>query len=108
MPSKRCDMPAAEYVKLGIGIKVLKLWESIGPKWPQIAVLLLSKGEYKEFHKNPKNYLNGFKIFGKTPTKKVTRCHLASVMSSASTYAVIVRHDNYCTSVSTSSSKVEL
>ncbi len=101
-------MPAAEYMKLGKGIEVLKLWESIGPKWPQIAVLLLSKDEYKEFHKNPKNYLNGFKVFGKKRTKKVIRCHLAKVMSSAPTYVVVLRHDNYCTSIGTSSSKVEL
>jgi len=88
---------------LGKGIKVLKLWESIGPKWPQIAVLLLSKGEYKEFLKSPKNYLNGFKIFGRTPTAKVFRCHLASVKSSSSTYVVTANHENYCTSTATSS-----
>ncbi len=96
-------MPFAEYEKLGKGIEVLKLWESIGPKWPQIAVLLLSKDEYKKFLKNPKNYLNGFKIFDKTPTKKVFRCRLAKVKPSSSTYAVIVNHDYSCTSVATSS-----
>jgi hypothetical protein len=103
-------MRARSWTTVGKGIEVLKLWESTGPKWPQIAVLLLSRDEYKAFLKNPKNYLNSFKIFGKTPTKKVSRCRLASVKphNPPSTYAVIVEHDWNCTSVAMSSSKVTL
>jgi hypothetical protein len=103
-------MPPVKYVQLGKGVLVLRLWESIGPTWPQIAILLLSKEEYKEFLKNPKNYLNGFKVYDKTPTKKVTRCHLARVQphNPPSTYLVIVKHDMDCTSVAISSSTVEL
>jgi hypothetical protein len=103
-------MRARSWTKVGKGIEVLKLWETTGPKLPQIAVLLLSKEEYKKFLKNPKNYLNGFKIFGETPTKKVSRCHLASVKphNPPSTYAVITKHDWNCTSVATSSSNVTL
>jgi hypothetical protein len=99
-------MPAAKYKKLAKGIEVLKLWDSIGPKWPQIAVLQLSKDEYKKFLKDGKNYLNSLKVFGKTPTKEVSTCHLASVKSHnpPSTYVVIIKHDKDCTSVATSSS----
>jgi len=102
-------MPAAKWKKLGKGIHAVKLWNTIGPRWPQIVVLGLSKDEYKEFHKNPKNYLNGFKLFGKTPTKEVSTCHLASVKphNPPATYVVIVKHDKDCTSVATSSSAVK-
>lgn len=102
-------MPEAKWKKLGKGIQAVKLWDTIGPKFPQIVVLRLSKDEYKEFHKNPKNYLNGFKVFGKKPTKKVTRCHLASVKPGKPTaaYMVIAKHEMDCTSVATSSSKVK-
>lgn len=101
-------MRARSWTKVGKGIEVLKLWETTGPKLPQIAVLLLSKEEYQTFLKNPKDYLNDFKIFGNTPTTKVSRCHLVSVKpgNPPSTYAVVAKHDWNCTSVATSSSKV--
>jgi hypothetical protein len=100
-----CKMPEAKWKKVGKGIEVLKLWESVGPEWPQIAILRQSKEEYKEFLKSPKKYLNGFKIFDKTPTKKVTACHLAGVKPGdpTSTYVVIAKHEKDCTSVATSS-----
>jgi hypothetical protein len=100
-------MPEAKYEKVVKGLEVLKLWESVGPEWPQIAILRQSKEEYKEFLKSPKKYLNGFKIFGKMPTKKVTRCHLAGVKPSSSTYIVVAKHESDCTSVSTSSNSVK-
>jgi hypothetical protein len=100
-------MPEAKWKKVEKGLEVLKLWESVGPEWPQIAILRQSKEEYKEFLKSPKKYLNGFKIFGKTPTKKVFRCHLASVTPSSSTYIVVAKHDTDCTSVGTSSNHVK-
>jgi hypothetical protein len=107
MLHRRCNMPAGRWKKVGKGIEVLKLWESIGPEWPQIALLLLSKEEYKEFLKNPKNYLNGFKIFDTTPTRKVTRCHLASVKPTTATYMIVAKHEMDCTCVAMSSSNVK-
>ena len=103
-------MPDAKYTTLGKGIKAVKLWESIGPKWPQIAILELSSEEYKKFHKNPKSYLNGMKIFGKTPTRKVFRCRLAPIRPKkpGSVYIVHTRHEMDCTSVVSSSSQVKL
>lgn len=100
-------MPGAEYKVLGKGVKAVRLWESIGPKWPQIAVLLLSKNEYKEFLKNPKKYLNELKLYGTKKTKKVHRCHLAHVSTHA-TYAVISKHQKDCTSVVSSSFGIPL
>jgi hypothetical protein len=98
-------MPAAEWKKLGKGIEAVKLWESIGPQWPQIAILRLSQDEYKKFLKTPKDYVNDHQIFGKTPTKKVSRCQLASVKSGQPTaqYVVIAKHEMDCVSLITSS-----
>jgi hypothetical protein len=102
-------MPAAKWKKLGKGIRAVKLWNTIGPKFPQIVVLRLSKDEYKEFLKHPKNYLNGFKVFGKTPTKEVNPLKLASIKSGKPTasYLVVAKHEMDCTSVAISSSSVK-
>lgn len=103
-------MPNAEYKVLGKGIKAVKLWESIGPQWPQITVLELSSVEYKEFLKNPRSYLNELKIYGKKPTRKVFRCRLARFQPKkpGATYVVMTKHDEDCTTLATSSSKVVL
>lgn len=103
-------MPGAEYKTLGKGIKAVRLWESIGPKWPQIAILELSSTEYEKFLKSPKKFLNDLKIFGKKLTRKVFRCRLARIMPKkpGSTYVVSSWHDVDCTTVAGSSSKVVL
>lgn len=102
-------MPAAKWKKLAKGIEIVKLWEIIDLAWPQVAVLLLSKDEYKKFLKDPKNYLNGFKVFGKTPTKEVALCHPASEESgNPAQFVVIVSHDKDCTSTGIASSSVKL
>jgi hypothetical protein len=102
-------MPAAKWKKLGKGIEAVKLWESIGPEWPQIAILRLSKDEYKKFLKTPKDYLNDLRIFGKTPTKEVSRCQLAGLKSGQPTarYVVIAKHEMDCVSLITSSQNVK-
>lgn len=103
-------MPQAEYTTLGKGVKAVRLWQSIGPKWPQIAVLELSSAEYKQFLKNPKSYLNGLNFFGKKLTRKVFRCRLAPINPKKpnTDYVVIVKHEIDCTSLSSSSSAVKL
>jgi hypothetical protein len=107
IPGGGCKMPAAKWKKLGKSFKVLKLWESIGPEWPQIAILLLSKDEYKKFLKNPRDFLNDHKVFDKTPTKEVSRCHLATLKRGTAMYVVIAKHEMDCTSVVTSSNNVK-
>ncbi len=99
-------MQAPKYVNLGKGIKALELWKSIGPKWPQIAILLLSSEEYRKFLKNPKNYLNEHKIFGNKETRKVIRCDLARFQPKKprTVYALTLKHDWTCTSSAGSSS----
>jgi len=106
------EISAPEWKKLGEGVQVLKLWESIGPQWPQVVVLKLSAEEYKDLLKNPKEYLNKMKIFGDQPTRKVVRCHLARIKEKASEspspeYIVIGKHDYDSTSIVTSSSYVK-
>jgi hypothetical protein len=109
MPDGRCIMPVAKWKKLGKDIDIVKLWEIIDLEWPQVAVLLLSKDEYKKYLKNPKDYLNGFKVFGETPTREVTLCHPASEKSgNPAQFVVIVSHDKDCTGTGISSSSVKL
>src|SRR5262249_18433714 len=45
--------------------KVLRLWEepSLGPKWPQIALLQLSAERQKELQWNPLEFYKKYKIF---------------------------------------------
>ena len=102
-------MPVIKWQVLGKGIQVLKLWQSIGPKWPQIAVLRLSRVEYERFLKNPKTYFKEFKVFGKTPTRKVVRCRLVRVDAKKpdAEYVVVGEHCVDCTTPVSSSAKVE-
>jgi hypothetical protein len=108
-PKEQKENPAPEWKKLGEGVQVLKLWESIGPQWPQVVLLKLSREEYKEFHKHPMEYLNKLKVFGDTPTRRVVRCHLARIeekvaKSPSIEYLVVGKHDYDSTSLVTSSS----
>jgi hypothetical protein len=59
------------WVTLKPGLKVFRLWESIGPDWPQVAVLRLSGAEYKEFAKDPRQYINYNHIFTKDVNKVI-------------------------------------
>ena len=61
---------------------------------PEFAVLRLSAGRYKEFKKNPKDFLNDQKTFGK-PVKKVVSFRESAPQTQAPTDAywyVIVSH----------------
>jgi hypothetical protein len=46
------------------GIKVLKLWETTGPKQPQIAILQLSSATYKDLQRDAKAFADSYMIFG--------------------------------------------
>jgi len=45
------------------GVEVLRLWESTGPKQPQIAILQLSNEKYKELKKNVKAFMDSRNIY---------------------------------------------
>jgi hypothetical protein len=57
--------PAPTWVKLAGEVQVLRLWDTTGPKWPQIALLRLPETEYGKFEETPTEYVNGLKIFPK-------------------------------------------
>ncbi|HEY7329045.1 MAG TPA: hypothetical protein VH592_15490 [Gemmataceae bacterium] len=42
-----------KYVEVTSGIKVLRPWETVGPAWPQIAIIELSLERHREFHDDP-------------------------------------------------------
>jgi hypothetical protein len=46
------------------GVQVLKLWETTGPKQPQIAIFQLTSEAYKDLHRDPKAFVDGYMIFG--------------------------------------------
>jgi hypothetical protein len=52
-----------EWKTLEPGLQVLRLWESIGPKQPQIAILQLTSEKYKELKQDPKTFVDGHNIF---------------------------------------------
>lgn len=96
---------AARWINLGKGIKVLKLWKTIGPRQPQIAILQLSSERYKAFVRDPKSFVNGFEIFGPRRTRRVVRFRLARLAAKEpdAMYALILNHQMDCTSSAISS-----
>jgi len=52
-----------EWKTIEPGVRVLRLWESVGPDQPQVAVLQLSSEKYKELRKNVKAFLDSRNIF---------------------------------------------
>lgn len=54
-----------QWKTVGDGIPVIKLWETAGPEWPQIAMLDLSNEQYKKLKNDPSTFTNGYKIFPK-------------------------------------------
>jgi len=62
---KPTPAPGAQWETLSDGTKVLKVWEKIGPDWPQIALFYLTNDLYKEMEKDPSTFVNTRKIFPK-------------------------------------------
>lgn len=56
--------PSPDWKTLKPGIQVLKLWETIGPTQPQIALFQLSSEAYKDLQRDPKAFADGYNIFG--------------------------------------------
>ena len=107
------EMPVTDFKKLKVGVQVLRLWESIGPKWPQIAILRLSAEEYELFLKHPVDYLNDHQVYPpEHAARKFDGCRLAHVEKKdrkpGTECVVILRHDITSTSVGTSSCRVQL
>jgi len=102
-----------EWKKLGEGVQVLRLWESVGPKWPQIALLRLSVEEYKDFLDHPVDYLNDHKVYpSEYPARKFVGCQLAPIpkkdpAKQNAECLLMLRHDITSTSVGTSSCSVQ-
>jgi hypothetical protein len=92
------------------GVKVLKLWDTVGPKWPQVVLLQLSKEEYEKLLKDPKEYINNLNVLGESSTHKVFKCRLAAVKESDpsnTVYLVMFKHEMDTTTQMLSSSNVK-
>jgi hypothetical protein len=101
---------APRWEKLSDEIQVMKLWKgSEGPRWPQVAALLLSIDEYKRYLEAPENYVNGYKIFAPSSTEKIFGCDYAfppkapTKDSGKAQCLVLVKHEQTTTSTGTSS-----
>src|SRR5277367_3004591 len=102
-------MPETKWDFLAKGIHVLKLWDTIGPLSPQIAVLRLSGTEYKKFLKDPTKYFNEHKVFGKTPTHKVDVFQVGPPIKKIlpGTEYIVVGHHEFTTTTSATVSALE-
>jgi hypothetical protein len=103
-------MPDAKWKPFGKGVKVLSLWDTIGPAWPQIVLLQLSKEEYQKFLKHPPDYVNDLKVLGSSSTHKVSKFDMAPVKKGAlsnTTYMIVLKHEMETTSSVFSSSNVK-
>lgn len=99
-----------EWKILREGVKVLKLWDTVGPKWPQVVLLQLSKEEYEKLLKDPKEYINNLNVLGESSTHKVFQCRLAAVKESDpsnTVYLVMFKHEMDTTTQMLSSSNVK-
>lgn len=84
----------AAWVTLKPGLKVFRLWESIGPKQPEIAILWLSGAQYKEFAGDQKQFLNENHIFPKAVNKIVAKSELGPDKEHEdSDWLAVIEHD---------------
>lgn len=65
MKVKNSTSKLAKWDTLKDGTRVLRLWETIGPEWPQLALLELTNEQYKKLIENPTEYINQRSIFPK-------------------------------------------
>lgn len=102
--------------KLPDGAQILRLWteKDVAGKEPQIAILRLTDAQYKNFTSSPKNYLEGYDVFGKDRDGKKYRLDriISRVDLSVSTryatakpkagasdpWTIVVEHNYWCDS----------
>lgn len=63
--TRRKQLSSSDWKTPDKDVKVLKLWETSGPEWPQIAILRLSGSKHRELQANPMEFLKKYKIFEK-------------------------------------------
>jgi hypothetical protein len=74
--------PCAQWVTLPDGTKVLRVWENLGPDWPQIALLQMSSDLHTQFEKDASGYVNSQKIFPKDVQPKAKTAQAEKVPAS--------------------------
>ena len=85
--------PCAQWVTLPDGTKVLRVWENLGPDWPQIAVLQLTNDVHKKFQQDPSSYVNAHKIFPKDVQPQAKSANVAAAPASyAGAWVVVCSH----------------
>jgi len=62
---KIAKIPVTNWEKVDEGTRVVRLWPTIVPHWPEIAVLQLSAEKYKSLKEKPSEFLNNSHIFSK-------------------------------------------
>lgn len=95
-----------KWMELQPGVHVVKIWDTIGPQWPQVVLLKLTQTEYEHFLKTPEKYVNDLKVLGTSSTHKVKFCHVVRVKKAAPSttlYLVMLGHEMDTVSFATSS-----
>jgi hypothetical protein len=61
--TQRKELSKSDWKTLDKNVKALKLWETAGPEWPQIAILRLSADKHRELESDPMEFIKKYKIF---------------------------------------------
>ncbi len=67
---KAPENPPAQWELVQDGVQVIRFWKTVGPTWPQIAILRLSDQKFNEFRADPLAFVNKNKIFPE-PVRKL-------------------------------------
>jgi hypothetical protein len=79
LPPAVAQMSSPNWETLKPNVQVLKLWDTIGPKQPQIAIFQVNSEAYKDFYRDPKAFVDGYMIFGERVRPKARLTQLFSV-----------------------------
>lgn len=74
----------AKWETLEDGTRVVRLWKTAGPEWPELAVLELPAQNYKTLKENPSEYMNKENIF---PKKVNPGAHCVELTAASKEYA---------------------
>jgi len=91
--------PTTKWKTLGDGARIQRLWTD--DEYPEVAVLELSDGEYKEFIQDVASYLNKNKVFPKPVNSPAGPCAaVAAPNKDDGKWFIVISHDRtsniYC------------
>ena len=78
------------------GVTIIRLWqdkELAQPRWPEVAVIVMTSGAHKEFHKDPTAFVNKYKVFSKpVNTTGQPACIIEGNEATAASWVTYMHH----------------